>query len=146
MEHMAEDDELVYCVQTRAPSLRFTRALAGRKSLSFEGLLAGAYVEPLADSGATHSFVSADFLQNNGICFKTVSVPDAHLADGAAIRILGVTHSLELKLGSFRCKHEFIVVEMAAYDCVLGMSFFHQVNPAFDWRARTMCVKHKGYS
>lgn len=145
MEHMAEDDELVYPVRSlHIPSLRFTRALAGRKSLSFEGLLAGVYVEALADPGATHSFASAEYLRSNNICYNPVSVPDAHLADGTTVRILGVTDSLELKLGHFRVKHSFLVVDMDAYECVLGMSFFHQVNPAINWRARTMCVNHKG--
>jgi hypothetical protein len=32
---------------------------------------------------------------------------------------------------------------MDVHECVLHMSFFHQVNPVFDWRARTMCVQHK---
>jgi hypothetical protein len=35
-------------------------------------------------------------------------------------------------------------VDMDAYDCVFGMSFLRQVNPAFDWRERTMTVLHKG--
>jgi hypothetical protein len=32
---------------------------------------------------------------------------------------------------------------MVSHDCVLGMSFFYQVNPHFDWRARTMSVSRK---
>jgi hypothetical protein len=40
MEHMAEDDELVYPVLSSPPTRRFTRALVGYKSLSFEGFLA----------------------------------------------------------------------------------------------------------
>jgi hypothetical protein len=58
MERLAQDDELVYRVTSgSAPTLLSTRALAGKKSLSFEGLRAGAYVLALVDSGATHSFV-----------------------------------------------------------------------------------------
>lgn len=145
MEHMAEDDELVYPVRSLSiPSLRFTRALAGRKFLSFEGLLAGAYVEALADPGATHSFASAEYLRANNLWYKPVSVPDAHLDDGTTVRIFGLTDSMTLKFGHFRVKHSFLVVDMDAYECVLGMSFFHQVNPAIDWRARTMRVNHKG--
>jgi hypothetical protein len=50
LEHLALDDELVYPVEDGLPRPRFTRALAGLKSLSFEDLLAGAYLEALADS------------------------------------------------------------------------------------------------
>jgi hypothetical protein len=107
MEHMAEDDDLVYPVMSSPSTLHFTRALAGYKSLSFEGLLAGVYVEALADSGATHSFASASFLQNNGISFQPVSVPDARLADGTSVRIMGLTSALVLNMVSFRSSTHF---------------------------------------
>jgi hypothetical protein len=143
LEHLGEDDEMVYSVPPAVPTLRFTRALAGKKSLSFECLLAGSYVLALADSGATHSFASLEYLRNSNICFDPVSVPAARLADGKSLGILGITPTLEVKLGPFRFKHRFLVVDMESHDCVLGMSFFHQVNPQFDWRLRTMTVMHK---
>jgi hypothetical protein len=124
MDHLAQDDELVYRVSLGgAPTLLSTRALAGKKSLSFDGLLAGAYVLALVDSGATHSFVSFQYLNDNHISYDPVSVPEAKLADGTMIRILGVTRLVEVKLGAFRFKHRFLVVDMDSYDCVLGMSF-----------------------
>jgi hypothetical protein len=86
MELVTEDDDLVYPVMSSPPTLRFTRALEGYKSLSFEGLLAGVYVEALADRSATHSFASASFLQLNGISIQPVSVPAARLADGTSVR------------------------------------------------------------
>jgi hypothetical protein len=101
MEHLAADDELVYRVEDCLPLLCFTRALAGRKSLCFEGSLSGAYVEALADSGATHSFVASEYLHRNGISYKPVSVSAAHLANGDQVNILGITDALELKLGAF---------------------------------------------
>jgi hypothetical protein len=55
MEHMASNDELVHPVEDGLPRLRFTRALAGHKSLVFEGLSAGAYLEAFADSRTSHS-------------------------------------------------------------------------------------------
>lgn len=67
-QHMAEEGELVYPVRSlRVPSLRLTRGLAGRKSLSFEGLVAGEYVEALAGPWATHSISSAEYLRSNNI-------------------------------------------------------------------------------
>jgi hypothetical protein len=40
------------------------------------------YVDMLLDSGATHSFVSAMYLQDNHICYEPLVVPNATLADG----------------------------------------------------------------
>jgi hypothetical protein len=116
---------------------------AGRKSLSFEGLLADAYVLALADSGATHSFASLDSLHTHYTSLDPVSVPAARLANGSSLGIKGITRLIEVKIGPFRFKHRFLVVEMDAQEFVLGMSFLHQVNPEFDWRERTMTVLHK---
>jgi hypothetical protein len=86
MEHMTGTNELVYSVGSPdVPTLRFTRALAGRTSLCFEGLLAGAYVLALADSGATHSFASLNYLHSNNLCYDPIAAPDAKLADGTAV-------------------------------------------------------------
>jgi hypothetical protein len=126
-------------VEDGLPRLRFTRALAGHKSLSFEDSLAGEYLEALADSRATYSFVSVDFLRRIETSFQQISASAANLANGNPIKIMGITTALELKMSSFRVKHEFLVVGMDVHDCVPGMSFFRQVNPAFDWRKRTMC-------
>jgi hypothetical protein len=127
MEHMAAGDALVYAVDENFPRLRFTPALAGRKSLFCEELSAGVCVETLADTGTTHFFASADYLRNNGISFKPVSVPSARLANGTQVRTLGTTSALELKLDAFRIKHEFHVVDMDRHAYVLGTSFLHQV-------------------
>jgi hypothetical protein len=145
MEHQKADDELVYPVSSRAaPLIRFTRHLVGKKSLRFEGLLARCYVDMLLYSGATHSFVSAMYLQNNHICCESVAVPNDTLADGSSVNVVGMLRNAELKMGGSRIIHELLVVEMEVYDCVLGMSFLHACNPQFDWRARTMSVPHEG--
>jgi hypothetical protein len=54
--------------------------------------------------------------------------------------------SLDLKLEPFWVKHSFLVVDMDPYECVLGMTFFHQANPVLvlDWHERTITVQHKG--
>lgn len=112
MEHMAQDDELVYAVPSAClPKLRFTRGLAGKRSLDFEGLLAGVYVEALAGSGATHSFDSSKPLHDNGIAFNAIDMPEARMDDGTAVSILGAT---SLKLGPVLVRHRFLVVDMDA--------------------------------
>jgi hypothetical protein len=87
--------------------------------------------------------VSFQYLRNNHISYNPVAEADAKLTDGTMIRILGVTRLLEVKLGSLRFNHRFLVVDTDSYDCALGMSFLHQENPRFDWRARTMTVMRK---
>jgi hypothetical protein len=124
--------------------LRFTRTLVGWKSLTFEGLLSGAYVFALVDSGATHSFASAAYLQSHSVLYDSLSMPDATLADGTSVRILGVIKFLDFKISCFRSNQQFLVVDMDSYNCVLGNSFLRQANPGFDWAARTMHEMYKG--
>jgi hypothetical protein len=87
LEHIACDDELVYPTSCHMPALCFTRKLGGRKSLTFEALLVGCYCEVLLDSGATNSFVSLNYMIDNGILYAPIQMPDATLADGSPIPI-----------------------------------------------------------
>jgi hypothetical protein len=69
--------------------------------------LAGAYVLALADSGATDSSASFDYLHTHNTSFDPVSVPAARLANGRSLGIKGITRLIEVKFAPFRFKHRF---------------------------------------
>jgi hypothetical protein len=78
------------------------------------------------------------------IPYASLLMKNASLADGTSVRILGVTKFLDFKVSCYCFKQQFLIFDMDAYDCLLGMSFLLQVNPDIDWVARTMHVMHKG--
>lgn len=144
LEHSRCDDELVYSASPAPFNLNVTRKLGGRKSLMFESLLCGSFCEALVDSGASHSFVSLHFLQDNGIGYQSVEAPEATLADGSCLAIVGVVTNMHMQIGNFKFKESFLVVDISNLEVVLGMSFLAKHNPRINWRERCMHVVHKG--
>ena len=67
----------------------------------FKSLISGCHCEALVDSGASHSFVSLHFLTDNNIPYKSADVPEASLADGSPIPIVGVVRDLSMKESFF---------------------------------------------
>ena len=135
MEHLGVDDELVY-----VPELRYSAN--GRASLSFEGLLQNVYSLFLLDSGASHSYMSLDFAQAHHFTFEPVRQQYTKLADDSTVRIHGVVRNVWYKLGSFRAKRSFLVVDMPSIDIVLGMDFCHDHDVKASFRKRCIDVRH----
>jgi hypothetical protein len=114
LEHAQCDDELVYPIPvpvleesvnpttSAVPVLHVTRKLGGRKSLMFESLVVGCFCEALVDSGASHSFVSVEFMRDNNILYTLVSAPEATLADGSSLTIVGIARNLTVSIGHFK--------------------------------------------
>jgi hypothetical protein len=84
-------------VEQSVPELFVSRKLGGRKALFFEALFSGCFCEALADSGASHSFVSVYFLQDNQLSFQPVAAPNAALADGSVLPIVGIARNMRLE-------------------------------------------------
>ena len=135
MDHLARDDELVH-----APKLNVSQ-VPGCRALTYEMLLQHVYAKCLVDSGATHSFVSLDFADAHNFVYEPVSQPLTRLADGSNVRIHGVLRNVHYKLGSFRSKQAFLVVDMPGLDVVLGMDFLSDHDVTTSFRKRTMHLR-----
>lgn len=138
MEFQAEDDELVY-----RPSLCLSKHF-GKRPLRFEGCFRGVYGLFLVDCGASVSFASTRYVRNNGIRVEPCDMPPARLADDSSLCIEGVVSKAHIKLGPFRTRHTFLVVDMPEFDIVLGMDFLSQYDPHVKWRSRTMSIASGG--
>ena len=132
LDHMVEDDELVY-----APSLCFTE-VKGQRFLVFEGLVQQLYGQFFVDCEATHSFVSLDFARTNHLTFAHVDQTSATLAGGNGVSIHGVLKSVDVKFGAFRARQDFLVVDIPQYDAMLGMDFLVRHNALLSFQKRTM--------
>lgn len=101
----------------------------------------GRKVVALVDSGATHSFVSADFCQKHGLRFAKRSRVVV-LADGTNTDASGVLQSARVSIGQHAEKEDFIVMDMKdeEFQCILGKPWLSQVNPSIDWATNTLQV------
>lgn len=115
----------------------------GNRSLTFEGLAQHCYCHFLADSGASHSFISKDFCESNKVQFDP-RTDSATLANGSSTPVIGTVRSLWLKLGPFRTKHDFLVVDMPQFNAVLGMDFMSQHDATLHARLRQMRLRYHG--
>jgi hypothetical protein len=150
LEHLCEDDELVYPIRTvrqtpkfSLPALRGVNWTPGRKSLHFELLLRSVFGVGLLDSGATHSFVTKSFCKQNSIGYTSART-QAMLADGnTALPVVGVCWNAELKLHHFSCKQSFLVLDSNftdSSDVVLGMDWLDEHDPFISFRKRNMTL------
>jgi Retroviral aspartyl protease len=98
---------------------------------------AALYCLALTDSDATHSFVSSAYWARNGVKYTRLR-SSAALAECSSVRVDGILRHVPLKIGAFRCKQTFLVLDMPAYDVVLGMDFLHDHDPHLRFRHRTM--------
>jgi Retroviral aspartyl protease len=145
LEHMHEDDELVYPFNTvrkrpefRLPELKFLHAVPGRKSLRFELLLRSVFCIGILDSGATHSFITKRFCEQHHLSYTSAS-SQALLADGATtLPVIGVCWNALVKIHSFSCKQSFLVLDSSTLDVVLGMDWMHAHDPCISFRKRRM--------
>jgi hypothetical protein len=95
------------------------------------------------DSGATHSFVTKRFCDQNSIRYTSASTK-APLADGkTALPVIGVCWNAELKLHDFSCKQSFLVLGSDftdSSDVVLGMDWLDEHDPFVSFRKRCMTL------
>ena len=125
---------------TIEPVLRLTRKL-GKRSLTFEGLIQGAYGLCLVDSGASRSFVSLAYCEDNGLRVSGTTGAGV-LADGRPLPLSAIIRKAHLKLGPFRTKLDLIVADLPGLDVVLGMDFLNEHDPQIQWKRREMTLMH----
>jgi hypothetical protein len=101
--NMHSDDELVYPVHVPdmisdpaapvVPALNATREGVA-SPLCLNHCLLVVFGEALVDSGASHSFASAEFMRENCISYNHVSAPPAALGNESSLAIMGIAKKL----------------------------------------------------
>ena len=86
--------------------------------------------------------MSLDFAQAYHFTFEPVRQQYTKLADDSTVRIHGVVRNVWYKLGSFRAKRSFLVVDMPSIDIVLGVDFCHDHDVKASFRKRGIDVRH----
>lgn len=139
LESVARDDELVYPVPVSTPTV-LSLILSGKQSLSFELFVSNVFCCGLLDSGASHSFLSEQFVRENSIAYRREVASETRvvLADGRNAPLLGVATNCSLRLDDFVCKQSFYVLRECDVDCVLGMDFLVLHDPEVRWRQRQL--------
>ena len=111
--------------------------------MTLEGLAQHVYCQFLADTGASHSFISKELWETHRISYAPRS-DSAKLANGSSTPIIGAVRTPWVKLGSFQASHTFLVVDMPQFHAILGMDFMSEHGASLYTRKRLMRIKYHG--
>ena len=112
-------------------------------SLIFKSELAGKKSRTHVDTGATHSFVAAHFVERAGLAV-TPAARTVALADGQTVQVKGICRS-RLRIGNITDVHMFYVLDLdSAYDVLLGQDWLRKKEAVLDFGHRSMTVTIRG--
>ena len=101
----------------------------------------------MIDSGATSLFIHGDFCKQH----KILTVPlkreiTLYNIDGTKNEAGSITHRarLQLTVGSYTFKEEFLVTNIGPEDVILGLPWLKKWNPNIDWETGDVQFQFRG--
>ena len=102
----------------------------------------------LIDSGASDNFISKSFIKDTSINseeMKSSSTTEVSSFDGSISSINKVVKNVDLIIGEYVDKIECIkVLDIAAYDVILGMPWLEKYNPSIDYKFKRVTMYANG--
>jgi hypothetical protein len=134
-------DDLL-CDLSHLSSLNF----GGSKLIRLDASIGGISGKALMDGGATHNFISRDFVERNAL--PTSPSADQYTieyADGRRSTEYVLYCDTELKIDTHRKRIRFVVIPMSRkQDTIIGKPWFDEFNPDIDWPTNTLHFTDRG--
>ncbi len=135
--------QLLAAVGTGTDTVTVTSAETN--SMQFLGELSGAKARFHVDTGATHSFISADYVRKIGLS-ATPAARRVALADGQTVQVRGICRA-RVHIGNIRDVHTFWVLQLdSTYDVLLGQDWLQRMSAVLDFGRRSLTVAVSGTS
>jgi hypothetical protein len=99
----------------------------------------------LVDSGSSHSFINKNFVESIGV--QTVPIPavPVKLANGQLVHCAQLVPQLSWTCQGASFATDLRVLELGAYDGVLGKDWLDQFSPmTCDWKGNAISFMHQG--
>lgn len=143
MELLEENPEAQCCMLSAnalsgvdAPDTIRLRALVGNRVMLL-----------LLDSGSTHSFVSTTFAEGLKNAIQPMDAVNVRVANGQQLQCDSWVPKLQWWMQGHTFEADMRVLDIGAYDGVLGMDWLRTHNPMqCDWVQRTISFDHHGTS
>ncbi|XP_073137187.1 uncharacterized protein [Henckelia pumila] len=108
-------------------------------------LIKGNTTYAFLDSGATHSFISQEFIRRVDIISEGANMGyDVTLPSGEIISTSSVLNELELELQENMVRANLVVLPMSGFDLILGMDWLTSNGASIDFWKRTVLVNPSG--
>ncbi len=110
--------------------------------MQFQGTITKVPCRVLADSGATHCYVSKAFLERHGIHYAPCEGVEVKLADAKLTTPIVGECRLNLCIQKFRSRGHFSVIDLFdTFDVVLGDDWMTEHRAVMDWHVRSLSVR-----
>ncbi|XP_073136996.1 uncharacterized protein [Henckelia pumila] len=108
-------------------------------------LIKGNTTYALLDSGATHSFISQEFIRRVDIISEGADMGyDVTLPSGEIISTSSVLNEVELELQGNMVRANLVVLPISGFDLILGMDWLTSNGASIDFWKRTVLVNPSG--
>jgi transposase InsO family protein len=125
-------------------SLMKTRELDKSALIFLEGNVNSYNARILIDCGASHNFISEDFVKCHNLETTRVTSVSVTVANGIKSYIDQALINFHLKLDDFNDKitsaYVFPINSEADYDLILGLPWLFKNNPSIDWKKRIITL------
>jgi hypothetical protein len=119
--------------------------MRGSKLIRLDGSVMGKPAVFLMDGGATHHFISRNFVLEHAIPTETTDWElDCEMADGSTSRQKMQFCRLPVTINDYKFKATMFVIPMKSQDVIVGKPWFDNVEPDICWKENTLRFDHKG--
>jgi gag-polyprotein putative aspartyl protease len=129
------DHDPLYLTNMTRPRSRFSKRNLLGTSVSIQGKRTTA----LLDSGCEAKLViSKKFADRQGICYTPIS-REVGLPDGSKMAA-SRSDPVDLTVAGVTRQESAVVVDLAAFDCILGLPWLEDLNPVISWKRKKLLV------
>ena len=115
----------------------------GVPTLVFDALVQQIPAAAMLDTGATTNFMSCSFARSHNLVPKIISPLSVKIANGEKYVCDSVV-TVPLKIGRYREKITFVLIDLFKYDVVLGMPWLFSVDACISCSSRLVKIKLNG--
>ncbi len=109
-----------------------------------QGNVNGYNARVLIDCGASHNFISENFVKCHDLPTNRITPVSVTVANGRTSYINQVFEGFELALDDFNDRiisaYVFPIQSDANYDLILGLPWLFRINPSIDWKTRCITI------
>ncbi|CAF3434864.1 unnamed protein product [Rotaria socialis] len=126
-------------------SLMTTKEFNPSELLFLDGNVNGYDKHALIDCGASHNFISENFITFHNLPTRNIPPVSVTVANGIISHIDQALMNFELKLDDFNdnitSAYVFPIKSETNYDMILGLPWLFKHNPRIDWKTRIITIK-----
>ncbi|XP_031278388.1 uncharacterized protein LOC116136865 [Pistacia vera] len=116
-------------------SLSSVVGINGPKTMKLKGSIMGQEVIILIDSGASHNFISREFVKKLAIAVERTQAFGVRVGDGYKVRCEGECKAVRLEVQRVQIIQDFFPFDMSSADVVLGMAWLETLGETtMNWR------------